>query len=121
MIAILTAVFARRDCPCLEIVVPVGGNGEVLALVVDFVGSRIWVPDRDQSTDGARRTIEGELLLLRRCASVLNRVVSGVVDECGESLLSLLASVGTVPDVVHVGVEPVVEAASLVLDVKWLC
>lgn len=64
--------------------------------------------------------IKSELLLLRRRASVVDRVIHGSIEDCRESLLTLLASVATVPDVIHVGIQAVVVAAVLVNDVNGL-
>jgi len=59
-------------------------------------------------------------LFLRGRASVLDRVVSAKLKEAWEPLLSLLARVSTVPTCVHVGVEPVVEATLIVLQIDGL-
>ena len=49
-------------------------------------------------------------------ASVLYRVVARNVEKGREALFSLLAGVGTIPALVDVRVQPVIETALLVLD-----
>ena len=56
-------------------------------------------------------TKQSELLLERWRSSVLNRVVARVIDYSRKALLSLLAGIGAVPDVVHVCIESVVKEA----------
>ena len=53
--------------------------------------------------------VKSEFLLLRRCSGILNRVVLRMVNDCRETLLSLLACVCTVPSMIHVGVKAIVE------------
>ena len=56
-------------------------------------------------------------LLLRRCPGVLDAIVLTLVDESREFLLASLASVHSVPAVVHVRVESVV--IHIWIDVPW--
>ena len=73
--------------------------------------------------------MEDELLLIRWCTSVLDPVgvhVESLVHHSWEPLLPLLASVESIPTMVHERVESVVEALSvfvaevIILDVDRL-
>jgi hypothetical protein len=67
--------------------------------------------------------MENEFLVVWRCASVQNIVgfkASSLMNHCWESLFSLLASVETVPAVVHERVKSVIEAFSEIIAVEVL-
>ena len=122
-VSILSTVSARRHSPSLNIVVPVRRNRQaIVASVVNFIGTSVRVPDRQQ---GAIRvaiitTVKRESLLLGRCARILYSVIARDVQECWESLLALLASVSAIPSMIHIGVQAIIETSVIILNVYWL-
>jgi len=116
----LTAVFALDSCPSFLNWVPVSGLDDTLVLVINLISASCIVLNRHSEARGARATIKSELLLLRCSASVLDVVVPSLVDESWEASLTLLASVEAIPTVIHVGIEPIIEARVGILDVYWL-
>lgn len=119
-VSVLSAVVSCRHFPGFRLRVPVGGSSQSTVFLVDLVGTSIWVVDLYLSAHSGV-AIERELLLLGWCSCVFNGIVARNVQESWESLLTLLAGIGTVPAVIHVGVEAVVETSILVLDVERLC
>jgi hypothetical protein len=59
-------------------------------------------------------------LLLRHRSRVLKGVVTAHVNECWETLLTLLACVRSIPTIVLVGVQTIFKATLLIFDPDWL-
>ena len=119
-VAVLTAELSFDDSQGLDLVVVLSGLDKLVTFTIDLVSTGIRIVDGDQSALGDVVCIERESLLLRRCASVLNRVVSAKLKECREPLFFSLACVGTVPAGIHIGVQAIVEAGLVIDDVDWL-
>ena len=106
-----TSLLSGDFSPSFGVVVPFSWLYDLLVRVVYCISSCIWIVDAHTETRRASRSVQSELLLLRRCTSVLNNVaVSSLINDCWESLLSLLTSVEALPAVVLIGIQSIVEA-----------
>lgn len=105
--------------PGLSVVIPVVGVDQLHGRVSNRVGTSVGVVDGHLESALALFSSQVESLLVGRSSSVLNDDVSVHVNHGGESLLTFLASVESVPTVIHVGVQTVI-VTSVVSNVNWL-
>ena len=125
LVSIFTTTPVAFDlAPGLDFIVPVVGRDKFLIRVIDGVCTVVGVPDCNHEGLGSRATEKLYCLLLCGRSSVFDPIVTSLIHQRRELLLTSLTSIHSVPTVVHIGVEPVVvlwlDVKWRVLDVKWL-
>jgi len=117
-ISMLTAIGTCWDSPVFSHVVPASWLDWLLQHIIDLECASFRVSNCDQTTSGSV-TVKCESLGLWRRASVINGVVLTDLEYGWEALLTELASVSTVPTLIHVSIQSVVEACDFINDEKW--
>lgn len=87
---------------------------------MNLVGASIRVVNRVKATTGKIVCDHAEFLFSWGSTRVLDTVVASDIDKRWEALFTLLANIDAVPDALSIGVQYVVEAALLILDVDGL-
>ena len=124
LVAVLStgSSFLRNDSLSLNLVVPLVLRHTLVSTIVLPLGDTVCASDRVRNLDLSRALLGLKLdsNLLRRSAAELEVVVLASQDSRREARHALLASVEGIPDVVHHGVELVLEASVFVAQVDRL-
>jgi len=121
-VAELTACVSLNLAPSVFGAVPGGGLYNLTIRIVQFIGACSIVLDGHNEARGTNASRKAELLLGRRCSSVINRDVFSQIDDRSEPTLAMLSvtvmiNIISTPAGIHVGVEAVFEAI-IIADVN---